>query len=114
MAEMVKIAEPTPSLPSSAFDGIDTVIHAPARLKLVTELYVVEAADATFLIQRTGLTWGNLSTHLGKLEKAGYVQVEKGFRGRTPRTMISLTDEGRAAFREYRRNMREALDGLPD
>ena len=99
---------------SDALSRIDPIIHAPARLKIVTQLYVVEAADATFLVNQTGLTWGNLSTHLGKLEDTGYVAVEKGFRGKTPCTMISLTDEGRTAFRQYRANMREALSDLPD
>ena len=99
---------------SDALSRIDPIIHAPARLKIVTQLYVVEAADATFLVNRTGLTWGNLSTHLGKLEGSGYVEVEKGFRGKTPCTMISLTEQGRTAFREYRANIQEALSDLPD
>ncbi len=93
---------------------IDPVIHAPARLKIVTQLYIVEAADATFLVNQTGLTWGNLSTHLGRLEESGYVAVDKGYRGKTPCTMISLTDRGRRAFRDYRATMHEALGGIPD
>jgi len=51
---------------------------------------------------------------LGKLEKSGYVAVDKGYRGKTPCTMISLTEKGRAAFRQYRASMQEALSGLPD
>lgn len=93
---------------------IDPVIHAPARLKLMTQLYVVEAADAAFLIRQTGLTWGNLSTHVGRLEESGYVVLEKGFRGKKPYTMVSLTSLGREAFREYRANMQQALADLPD
>ncbi len=108
------MAELPAPLPSDALDRIDPVIHAPARLKLVTELYVVEASDATFLINRTGLTWGNLSTHVIRLEKSGYVEVEKGYRGKTPCTMISLTEKGRAAFREYRKTMKQILAGLPE
>jgi DNA-binding MarR family transcriptional regulator len=96
-----------------AVDRIDPVIHAPARLRIVTQLYVLEAADATFLVNQTGLTWGNLSTHLGKLEESGYVAVEKGFRGKKPCTMIRLTAEGRLAFREYRATMQQMLDELP-
>ncbi|MEJ2677779.1 MAG: transcriptional regulator [Gemmatimonadota bacterium] len=98
----------------SSMDWIDPVIHSPNRLKIVVELYVVEAADATFLLNQTGLTWGNLSTHLGKLEESGYVELEKGYDGKKPRTMIKLTDRGRAAFQEYRTNMQKALDELPD
>jgi len=93
---------------------IDTVIHAPARLKVMTQLYVVEAADAAYLVNRTGLTWGNLSTHVGKLEETGYVAIEKGFRGKKPFTMIRLTTEGREAFRQYRANMQQALGDLPE
>ena len=62
----------------------------------------------------TGLTWGNLSTHLRKLEDAGYVDIEKGYKGRKPRTMLRLSDEGRAAFREYKNRMQQVLGGLPE
>jgi DNA-binding MarR family transcriptional regulator len=90
-------------------DWIDNLIHAPARLQIVMQLFVVDGADATFLLRRTGLTWGNLSTHVSKLEGAGYVSVEKTFKGKKPHTMIRLTEKGRDAFTDYRRRMREAL-----
>jgi DNA-binding MarR family transcriptional regulator len=90
-------------------DWIDNLIHAPARLQIVMQLYVVDGADATFLLNRTGLTWGNLSTHVSKLEGAGYVSVEKTFKGKKPHTMIRLTKKGRRAFTDYRKKMREAL-----
>ena len=93
---------------------IDPVIHAPARLMVLTYLYVVESVSFVFLIRLTGLTWGNLSTHLSRLEDAGYVAMEKEFRGKKPHTMIRLTDHGRAAFREYKRCMQQVLDDLPD
>ena len=93
---------------------IDRVIHEPARLVILALLYVVESGDFTFLMRQTGLTWGNLSSHLSKLEAAGYVEVEKEFVGKKPHTMLHLTDEGRAAFREYRQRMRLVLDDLPD
>jgi hypothetical protein len=80
------MAEHTADSPADPLSAIDPVIHAPARLRVVTQLYVVEAADAAFLVNRTGLTWGNLSTHLGKLEESGYVMLEKGYRGKKPRT----------------------------
>jgi len=60
------------------------------------------------------LTWGNLSTHLSKLEEAGYIDIEKGFEGKKPHTMIRLTDSGRAAFRAYKESMQQVLDDLPD
>lgn len=93
---------------------LDRVIHEPARLLVVATLYVVDSADYTFLKQQTGLTWGNLSSHLAKLEAAGYVEVEKTFKGRKPNTMLRLTAEGRAAFRAYRRTVIDALGDLPD
>ena len=93
---------------------IDRVIHSPARLMVMTYLYVVESAEFIFLMRLTGLTWGNLSSHLSKLEEAGYIAVEKEFRGKKPHTMLRLTDEGRAAFREYRQSMKQVLDDLPD
>lgn len=79
----------------------------------MTLLYVVESADATFLVNQTGLTWGNMATHLRKLEDSGYVTIEKGFRGRKPETVISLSHQGRTAFDAYRQVIREALDQLP-
>jgi len=62
----------------------------------------------------TGLTWGNLSTHLSKLEDSGYIAIEKGFKGKKPHTTIRLTNEGRAAFRKYKESMKQALDDLPE
>jgi len=95
-------------------DWIDTLIHAPARLQIVMQLFVVDGADATFLLNRTGLTWGNLSTHISKLEEAGYVAVEKTFREKKPRTVIRLTTKGRAAFQDYRSKMQQALSNPAD
>jgi DNA-binding MarR family transcriptional regulator len=93
---------------------IDQVIHASARLMVLSYLYVVESADYVFLMRRTGLTWGNLSTHLAKLEEAGYIEIEKEFRGKKPHTTVSLTKRGRAAFRAYKKSLRKVLDDLPD
>jgi DNA-binding MarR family transcriptional regulator len=93
---------------------IDQVIHAPARLMVLTYLYVVESADFTFLRNLTGLTWGNLSTHLSKLEEAGYVMIEKGYKGKKPQTMIRLTGQGREAFQAYKKRLLRVLDDLPD
>ncbi len=92
---------------------IDRLIHEPSRYVLMAYLYVVEAADFLFLLRQTGMTWGNLSAHLGKLEAAGYVVIEKEFLGKKPHTTVRLTDEGRNAFEEYRGNMKRALDNLP-
>jgi DNA-binding MarR family transcriptional regulator len=91
---------------------VDRLIHEPARLAILTNLYVVESANATYLLQQTGLTWGNLGSHLGKLEDAGYVDVVKGYNGRKPETTVSLTETGRAALLGYRGQLLEALAPL--
>ena len=62
----------------------------------------------------TGLTWGNLSPPLRELEEAGWVAIEKGYKGRKPSSMIRFSDEGRAAFREYKNRMQQVLGDLPD
>jgi DNA-binding MarR family transcriptional regulator len=92
---------------------IDRLIHEPSRYTLMAYLYIVEVADFLFLIRQTGMTWGNLSAHLSKLEAAGYVVIEKEFLGKKPHTIVRLTDQGRNAFEEYRGNMKKVLDNLP-
>ncbi len=95
-------------------DAIDRVIHAPARLMVLTYLYVVEHADFVFLMRLTGLTWGNLSSHISKLEESGYVAVEKKFVGKKPLSIARLTKEGREAFRKYKLSLQQVLNDLPD
>ena len=93
---------------------IDQFVHTPARLMVLAHLFVVESVDYVFLNRLTGLTWGNLSTHLAKLEEAGYVLIEKEFKGKKPHTTIRLTHEGREAFKQYKQSMQQILDDLPD
>ena len=93
---------------------IDKLIHEPARLMIMANLYVVENADFTFLMNQTGLTWGNLSSHLAKLEKMAYVNVEKTFVGKRPYTLLRLTEEGRQSFQRYRKTMQQLFEDLPD
>jgi DNA-binding MarR family transcriptional regulator len=92
---------------------IDQVIHAPVRLMVMTYLYVVASADFVFLRNMTSLSWGNLSAHLSKLEDAGYVDIEKTYKGKKPHTVIRLTDRGRAAFTDYKAELKGVLDDLP-
>jgi len=92
---------------------IDRVVHEPARLLILSYLYVVESADFLFLLRQTNLTKGNLSSHLIKLEKAGYVNVEKKFVEKIPRTLLSLTKEGRKAFHDYSQRMKRIFKKLP-
>jgi len=107
----------SPSKPSgdelNAIQNIDKIIHEPARLLLMSHLFVVESADYLFLQRQTGLTWGNMSSHLRKLENAGYVVVEKEFIDKKPHTTLKLTDKGRKAFEEYRKNMKQVFEDLP-
>lgn len=88
---------------------VDRLIHEPARLAIMTNLFVVESANATYLLRQTGLTWGNLGSHLSKLEEAGYVVVVKGYNGKKPETTISLTEPGRTALLQYRERLMNAL-----
>ncbi len=91
---------------------IDKIIHEPARLKIIAQLYVVESADFLFLMRQTGLTQGNVSGHLSKLEDADYVKIEKSFVGKRPQTMIALTKKGRERFKIYIKFMRDMFDDL--
>jgi DNA-binding transcriptional ArsR family regulator len=90
--------------------SVDRVIHEPARLLIVAILSAALESDFLYLLRETGLTKGNLSAHLTKLEDAGYVEIEKGFRGKIPRTLCRLTDKGRLAFKEYREQMKRFVD----
>ncbi|HSG45690.1 MAG TPA: transcriptional regulator [Anaerolineales bacterium] len=94
--------------------GIDRLVHEPARFQVLALLYVIESADFTFIMSQLGLTWGNLSAHITKLEQGGYVVVEKGFKGKRPQTMLSLTGDGRQAFQAYRETMKQMLDEIPE
>jgi DNA-binding MarR family transcriptional regulator len=83
----------------------DRLIHEPARLVLVANLSVVDEADFVFLSNRTGLTAGNISSHMTRLEDGGYVEIDKGFVGKRPRTVYRLTAAGRAAFERHRQQL---------
>ena len=94
--------------------NIDRLIHEPSRLTIMAHLYVVDDADFLFLVRQTGMTWGNLSVHISKLEAAGYLEVKKEFLGKKPHTVVSLTKQGRKAFEAYRKGMKEVLDGAKE
>ncbi|MCJ7718150.1 MAG: transcriptional regulator [Anaerolineales bacterium] len=88
---------------------INRLVHEPARLKILAYLSLVESADFVFLVSRIGLTMGNLSAHISKLEEAGYIKVIKEFKENRPHTMISLTEAGGEAFLTYRERMLQIL-----
>jgi DNA-binding MarR family transcriptional regulator len=88
---------------------LDRVIHEPGRLMLVALLFAVDRSDFLYLQHETDMNKGTLSSHLSRLEEAGYVEVEKTYRGKVPQTLLRLTPAGRKAFEQYRRNLRGAL-----
>jgi DNA-binding MarR family transcriptional regulator len=92
--------------------SLDRIIHEPARLRLMTLLYVVDEADFGFLADRTGMTAGNLSSHMARLEDASYVEVTKAFVDRRPRTVYRLTTSGRTALDRYRSALIDILGAV--
>jgi DNA-binding MarR family transcriptional regulator len=93
----------------TSVEDIDRIIHEPARLNVMLYLYVVEKADFTFLLHKTGLSKGNLSVQIQKLEQSGYVEVEKEFVNRKPHTILRLTKPGRKAFEQYKEMLIDIL-----
>ncbi len=91
---------------------LDRLLHEPARLMIATILFSAEEADFLYLLKATCLTRGNLSAHLARLEEAGYVEIEKTYKGKLPRTICRLTPTGRTAFEDYRRQLREVVETL--
>ena len=91
---------------------IDKTVHEPARLLILSMLSVVDSADFVFLLNQSGLTRGNFSTHIGKLEEAGYILVKKEFVDKKPTTIYSISKEGRHALMTYRDQMTKILATL--
>ncbi len=78
----------------------------------MANLYVVESADFLYLMTQTGLSFGNLSSHMSKLESAGFIKVDKEFVEKKPVTRLSLTDEGRSVFNDYKTRMKHLFSEL--
>ena len=91
------------------FKELNPLLNSELRLAIMSVLLSVESADFVFLREQTGATAGNLSVQLDKLQKAGYITIEKGFKGKMPRTTCCITDEGIAAFEEYVAALRSYL-----
>lgn len=83
------------------FKELNPLLHSELRLAIMSVLLSVESADFVFLREQTGATAGNLSVQLDKLQKAGYISIEKGFKGKMPRTTCAITPQGVEAFEEY-------------
>jgi DNA-binding MarR family transcriptional regulator len=80
---------------------LDRIIHEPVRLQIMATLGGVDTADFKFLVSTLGLSKGNLSSHVDKLEVAGYVQVTKSFNGKITYTQYALTPKGRKALEKH-------------
>ena len=91
---------------------LDRVVHSPTRLKILLVLMSVEEADFTFISNAAELTRGNLSANLSKLEEAGYVEIEKKFIERVPKTIVSITQTGEEALNRYSNLLGPVLDAL--
>jgi DNA-binding MarR family transcriptional regulator len=87
--------------PFEELAGLDRLIHEPARLSIMTALAACKSADYIFLQRLTGLTGGNLSSHLAKLEEGGLIRVDKRFVDKRPNTQVQITDEGRIAIERH-------------
>lgn len=83
------------------FKELNPLLHSELRLAIMSVLLSVESADFVYLREQTGATAGNLSVQLDKLQKAGYIAIEKGFKGKMPRTTCAITQQGISAFEEY-------------
>ena len=95
--------------PDLNLEAIDDVIHGRLRLGVMAYLSAVNPASFPELLKKTGASNGNLSTHLTKLETAGYIRQEKGYKGKRPQTLVHLTDAGRTAWINYLDTMRSLL-----
>jgi DNA-binding MarR family transcriptional regulator len=93
---------------------VDRLIHEPSRSIVLAILAAVDSADFLYLQRETGLTKGNLSVHLSKLEQAGYVGIEKTYRGKVPLTLCRLTEEGRRAFDQYRKQLKQFVENTKE
>ena len=92
------------------FDGLDTAVHGPMRLGVMTALQIEKELDFTTLKKRLGATDGSLGMHLAKLEEIGYIVSKKSFVGRRPKTTYRLTAAGKKALAKYLESMRQLLD----
>ncbi len=108
------MADEHPPIDLQPIANVDRVVHEPGRLMVLACLAVVSKADYLYVLRQTGLTQGNLSSHLAKLEAAGYVAASKSFVGKVPRTLLELTDAGREALNAYRDRLVEVLSRLPE
>lgn len=99
---------------AQAVAALDRTLHEPARLSVLACLAAVDEADFVFLQSQTGMTGGNLSSHVKRLETAGYINMQKEFVDSKPRTTFQLTATGRAALTDYLKSMRPFISWLDE
>jgi DNA-binding MarR family transcriptional regulator len=97
-----------------SLSDVDRLIHEPSRSVILAILAAVESADFLYLQRETGLTKGNLSVHLSKLEEAGYINIEKTYRGKIPLTLCRITEKGRKAFDAYRNQLKQFVENTKE
>ena len=83
------------------FKPLDPLLHSELRLAVMSIMMTVDEADFVYLKEQTKATAGNLSVQLDKLSSAGYIEIQKGFQGKKPRTTCRITDKGLKAFEDY-------------
>lgn len=98
--------------PFEHLQSLNRLVHEPARLAILVALSACEKADFLFLLNITGLTKGNLSSHLSKLADAGLVAIEKTYEGKTPITYAKLTLEGKEALKDYLKSVDKMRQGI--
>jgi DNA-binding transcriptional ArsR family regulator len=100
------------STPFEHLQSLNRLVHEPARLAILVALSACDKADFLFLLNITGLTKGNLSSHLSRLAEAGLVEIEKAYEGKTPITFAKLTLEGKDALKEYWKRVDKVREGV--
>lgn len=89
---------------------VDRLVHEPSRSIILAILAATKSADFLYLQRETKLTKGNLTIHLSRLEKAGYIRIEKTYRGKVPLTLCRITTKGRGAFEIYRKQLKQFIE----
>lgn len=92
------------------FKDLDPLLHSQLRLGVMSLLLSVDSAEFTFIKEKTNSTAGNLSVQIDKLSEAGYIAVEKSFRGKKPLTTCKITRKGIKAFEEYVNNLKQYIN----
>lgn len=94
------------------FNGLDSTVHGPVRLGVLSALQMDGPQDFTTLVKRLAVVDGALGVHLRKLEESGYIACKKAFVGRRPKSTYRITPQGRQALRKYLDSMQQLIDAM--